>query len=329
MERTREPGGFRAIRFTLEALNIPKGLAGVKGVFTFPAAGRKIATMIDLHIHTLASDGQYPASRIVEMAAASGLYAIAIADHNSVESVAEGAAAAAAAGINFAPAIEIDTIFRGRDLHLLGYFIAYDSPACRDYLEMIYAGKIDQTQKRVARLNELGFVLDYDELLRYSEGRLPTGKQYINLMKQDPRNMQNPAFRTFVDGPRSNSPYLNFYLDILRAGKPAFVPLEVQPTIGAMERVKALGGVPVLAHPSDTPEEDVHALIDAGLRGLECYTSYHDPANAARWLRIAQDRGVLVTAGTDYHGPEIKPEVKWAELPGAEDGMFDRLRAAV
>ena len=102
--------------------------------------------MIDLHIHTIASDGQYPAARVVEMAAAHHLYAIAIADHNSVESVAAGEAAAAAAGIRFAPAIEIDTIFRGRDLHLLGYFIAYQSPACLEYLDMIFAGKMVQTR---------------------------------------------------------------------------------------------------------------------------------------------------------------------------------------
>ena len=284
--------------------------------------------MIDLHIHTVASDGQYPPSRIVELAVAHHLYAIAIADHNSVESVAAGEAAAAAAGIRFAPAIEIDTIFRGRDLHLLGYFIAYQSPACRDYLDMIFAGKMDQTRKRVARLNELGFRLDFDELIAYSGGRLPNGRQFIDLMKKRPENMAKPEFRAFVDGPRSNSPYLNFYLDYLKAGRPAFIPLDIQPTIGAIERVKALGGVPVLAHPSDTPEADVHALIDAGLRGLECYTSYHDAANAARWLKLATDRGVLVTAGTDYHGPEIKPEVKFAELPGADDGLFEKLREA-
>jgi len=284
--------------------------------------------MIDLHIHTVASDGQYPPSRIVEMAAAHHLSAIAIADHNSVESVADAEAAAAAAGINFAPAIEIDTIFRGRDLHLLGYFITYDTPDCRQYLDLIYTGKLDQTRKRVARLNELGFRLDFDELMAYSRGRLPTGRQYIDLMKQRPENMARTEFRAFIDGPRSNSPYLNFYLDYLRAGRPAFIPLDIQPTVGAMARVKALGGVPVLAHPSDTPEADVHALIDAGLQGLEVYTSYHDAANSARWLKHAQDRGVLVTAGTDYHGPEIKPEVKFAELPGAEDGLYERLKEA-
>ena len=285
--------------------------------------------MIDLHIHTVASDGQHTAAEIVAMAQAAGLFAIAIADHNSVESVAEGEREAARAGIGFAPAIEIDTIFRGRDLHLLGYFIAYDSTACQSYLEEIYRGKLDQTSKRVARLNELGFRLDFDELMAESQGRLPTGKQYINLMKQHPANMQNPDFRNFIDGPRSNSPYLNFYLDLLRAGRPAFIPLETQPTTAAMARVRALGGVAVLAHPSDTPEADVHALIDAGLQGLEVYTSYHQPADSERFLKLARDRGVLVTAGTDFHGRDIKPEVGFAELPGARDEMFAALKAAV
>ena len=129
--------------------------------------------MIDLHLHTLASDGQHTGAEIVAMAAELGITAIAVADHNSVDSVAEAQAAAARAGIDFAPAIEIDTMFRGRDLHILGYFIDYDSAPCRRYLGQIFEAKLEQTRERVKKLNQLGFRLDFDRLMEASSGRLP------------------------------------------------------------------------------------------------------------------------------------------------------------
>jgi predicted metal-dependent phosphoesterase TrpH len=208
--------------------------------------------MIDLHIHTVASDGEHTAVEIAAMAQELGLEAIALADHNTVESVAEGEAAALARGIEFAPAVELDTVFRGRDLHLLGYFITYDSPACAEYMQEIFAAKLAQTRERVKRLCDLGFVLDFEDLMAVSRGRLPTGKQYLEAMRRQPENFSNPHFLAFITGVRADSPSLNFYLDWLRAGRPAFVPLETQPTERAIREIKALAGVPVLAHPSPT-----------------------------------------------------------------------------
>lgn len=285
-------------------------------------------SMIDLHIHTIASDGQHTASEVVAMASELGLSAMAVADHNSVESVGEAERACEAAGIGFAPAVELDTVFRGRDLHLLGYFIDYEGEACRAYMDEIYRGKLLQTRARVDRLAELGFIIDYEELMEISEGRLPAGKQYIAAMRLHEDNFKNPDFMAFIEGPRSNSPYLNFYLDWLRAGRPAFVPLEVQPTERAIAEIKALGGVAVLAHPSDTPPSDVHDLIDAGLQGLEVYTSYHDRGLTELFLGIAMDRGVLVTAGSDFHGRDVKPDVEMAGIPGNEDRLFHELKEA-
>ncbi|HUT53152.1 MAG TPA: PHP domain-containing protein [bacterium] len=284
--------------------------------------------MIDLHIHTIASDGQYTGAETVARCRDLDLEAIAIADHNSVDSVAEAEAAAQDAGIEFAPAVELDTIFRGRDLHILGYFIAYRSPECNAYMEEIHREKIKQAGKRVSKLRENGFVIEFNELIGLSGGRTPTGVEYIAALKLHPENLQNPAVRAFIDGPRSDSPFKNFYLDWLRAGRPAFVPLEIQPAERAIAMIKKLSGVPVLAHPSDTPEHDVNALIDFGLMGLEVYSSYHDPAATARFLDLARRTNVLITAGSDYHGPNRKPEVKLASIPGNSYDLFRKLKNA-
>ena len=284
--------------------------------------------MIDLHIHTTASDGQHTPEEIVKMSSQRGLAAIAIADHNTVESVAAAESAAHAAGIEFAPSVEFDTVYNGRDLHVLGYYIRYKSVECEKYIGEIYEAKLEQTKLRVKRLCELGFALDFDELMKLSEWRLPTGKQYIAAMKLYDKNFNNPDFMAFIDGPRSNSPYLNFYLDWLRAGRPAFVPLDVQPTFETIAKIKDLGGVPVLAHPSDTPVEDVNELSDNGLVGIEVYSSYHDEEMTEKFKKLAGERGLLITAGSDFHGADVKPDVELAGIPVTDYSIFENLKKA-
>lgn len=284
--------------------------------------------MIDLHIHTIASDGQHTGREIAGMAKEFGLSAIAIADHNSVESVAEAEASAGMVEIEFAPCFELDTMFRDRDLHVLGYFIDYDSDACKAYIEEIRRAKLDQTKKRVENLRGLGFVIYFEELLEISGERLPYGVDYMAALKKHDENLADPRVMEYIDGPRSDSPYLNFYLDWLKAGRPAFVPIENQSTERAIREIKALSGVPILAHPSDTPIDDVHALIDEGLMGLEIYSSYHDRQTSEKFLKVAQDRNVLVTAGSDFHGKQRKPNVKLAGIPGNEDRLFEKLKEA-
>jgi len=284
--------------------------------------------MIDLHIHTVASDGQHTGAEIVSLSRKIGLSAIAIADHNSVDSVAEAEAQAEKAGIGFAPAIEIDTLYKDRDLHLLGYFIDYRSQTWQTYMEQVKEIKLDQTKKRVEKLCELGFVLEFKDLLEASGGRLPYGVEYMAALMKHEKNKTDPRVREYIDGKRADSPYKNFYLDWLKAGRPAFVPIEDQSSEQAMDMIKKAGGVPVLAHPSDTPVEYVHELADLGLMGLEVYSSYHDPETSEKFLAIAESRSLLVTAGSDFHGDKRKPEVELAGIPGNDDQLFTLLRKA-
>ena len=162
--------------------------------------------------------------------------------------------------------------------------------------------------------------------MEISKWRLPTGKQYITSMKNNKKNMRNPDFMEFIDGKRSDSPYLNFYLDWLKAGQPAFVPLSMQPAQDAIKKIKDLGGVPVLAHPSDTPPDYVRKLVDEGLAGLEVYSSYHDKKTSEMFLNIAHEKNLLITAGSDFHGKEVKPTVKLAGIPGNDDELFEILK---
>jgi len=284
--------------------------------------------MIDLHIHTVASDGSETPAEIVRLARDKKLKAFSIADHNTVDSLAETFKLAQEARIPFFPAVEIDTLWRDKDLHLLAYGINFSSPACQDWMEEIKTAKLNQTRRRVSRLKELGFKIEYQALMQISRGKMPTGGDYVRALSSAPEGRGDPRVQNYLSGPRSKSPFMNFYLDWLKAGKPAFVPFEEMPCDRAISKAVALSAVPVLAHPSDTPLEHVRGLRDAGLAGIEIYTSYHSPEQSALWKKRAKELGLFITAGSDYHGKN-KPDVSMGIECEEQFEILENLSAAI
>ena len=283
--------------------------------------------MIDLHIHTHASsDGQHSPREIFEMAHAIGLRTIAFADHNSIASVAEGLRLAAEYGMEFFPCLEINTEFRGMDLHLLAYFIPIDNPDLQEFLQTIRDEKIQQAHLRVRRLNELGFEFTWQDLKKFSGEGIPTGVSYLKAILLHRKNRRDPRLRPYIDGDRADSPYFNFYRDFLRHGKPAYVPIRGISTIEAIQRIHRMGAIPVLAHPSDTGLENIPTLVEYGLEGLEAYSSYHDPAEQQFFNDFAKANGLLVTAGSDFHGQAIKPDIVLGRINGNHQEMVAKLK---
>jgi len=284
--------------------------------------------MIDLHIHTNASsDGQHTPGEIFEMAKSKGLRAIAFADHNSVDNVREGFRLSEKFGLEFISCLELNTLHKGLDLHLLAYFVDPDNPALRRWLEEIHKKKVEQAQKRMERLNELGFRFTAQDLDRFSGGRLPTGMSFLQAILSRKENLNDPRLRPYIDGDRSNSPYVNFYRDYLRGGKPAFVPMEDVSSLEAIQRIKDLGAIPVLAHPSDTGEENLRTLVDHGLEGLEVYSPYHSPEEEEAFRTFAEGYGLLITAGSDFHGQRVKPDVEIGQVSGNDYQLLRELKS--
>jgi predicted metal-dependent phosphoesterase TrpH len=245
--------------------------------------------MIDLHIHTTASsDGQHGPEEIFEISRGFKLEAIAFADHNSMASVGEGLRISREFGIEFLPCIEINTHYKGYDFHLLGYFIDHRDERFLRWLEGLGADKKRQIRRRVRRLRELGFTLSVGDVERLSIGREPTGVSYLNALLERKENRADPRLKAYIDGERSDSPYLNFYLDYLAGGRPASVPIRFISTPEAIQVVRSLGGITILAHPAQ----------------------------------------VKVTAGSDFHGREIKPNVPLDGLRGGSYELVEKLRWA-
>jgi len=262
----------------------------------------------------------------LEMARQKGLRAIAFADHNTVDNVEEGSRLSAQWGIEFFSCLELNTLHRGLDLHILAYFIDPRSPELESWLEEIHQKKVEQAQKRMEKLNELGFLLTEDDLQKFSDGRIPTGRSYLKAILSRPENQSDPRLRPYIDGPRSSSPYVNFYRDYLRGGKPAFVPLKEVATVAAIQKIKGMGGIPVLAHPSDTGEENILHLVQNGLEGLEAYSPYHNPQEQEAFRVFAESNGLLITAGSDFHGKEIKPDVDLGQVYGDHYDLVLKLK---
>jgi predicted metal-dependent phosphoesterase TrpH len=285
--------------------------------------------MIDLHIHTTASsDGQHSPEELFQMARGFEFEAIAFADHNSVGSVEDGLTISPEYGIEFIPCIEINTHYEGYDFHLLGYFIDHRDQGLLRWLEGLKADKRRQIRQRVNRLRELGFTLSARDVERYSLGREPTGVSYLKALLEREENRRDSRLRTYIDGERSDSPYLNFYLDYLAGGKPASVPIRFISTLKAIRLVRSLGGIPILAHPSEVKDQRLLDLIGAGLEGLEVYSSYHGEEDERYFKDVCDRYGLLMTAGSDFHGTEIKPDVRLGELRGASYDLLEKLRQA-
>jgi 3',5'-nucleoside bisphosphate phosphatase len=277
--------------------------------------------MIDLHIHTDASsDGVHSPREVFDMARAVGIRALAFADHNSTANVDEGLRLSKDYSIPFVPAIEISSGHRDQDVHLLGYFVDHRSSVLTDFLTRCLEESALQTGRRVELLSAAGFVLDTADVLNESAGRPPTGTSFLSALIKRPENRDNESLARYTAGDRCASPSLFFYQDYLAGGRPAYVPLAASATGVVIELIRAAGGIPILAHPGAYPDSIVREVIDMGVLGLEAYSGYHDAAASARFAHLCRRHALLITAGSDFHGKAIKPDI---ELGVAIDNGYE------
>jgi predicted metal-dependent phosphoesterase TrpH len=290
---------------------------------------RDQASMIDLHVHTDASsDGVHTPKEIFEMANRLGIAALAFADHNTTDSVDKGLKLSKKYDIPFVPAVEINSTHLGEDIHVLGYFIDHNSSGMVSFLSNTQNEIIAQTKKRVALLREYGFALNTDEVLRESKGKPPSGRSFLTALLGREENKGDKRLRSYVDGDRSDSPSLNFYLDFLSGGKPAYIPLSTSTTKKAIKTIAATGGLSVIAHPGEYPKGMLDDLVALGADGIEVYSGHHNRAQEKYFKRYATERGLLMTAGSDFHGKIVKPRIELGVRIEGGWEMFESLKRA-
>ena len=271
--------------------------------------------MIDLHLHTTASDGRLTPAELVAHAVAAGVTVMAATDHDTVASCAAIAAHARERGIQAITGIEITAVEQGRDVHMLAYFIDVADAGLTEFLVSQRETRLRRVRQIAARLTELGIPVDVEPVLRVaadtgqSVGRPQVADAMISKGYVATRR---EAFDVWLAG-----------------GRPGFVARQGAPPERVIEVAHAARGVISLAHPGRTALSDdrIRDLVTAGLDALEVYHSDHDAALVERYAALADDLGALRTGGSDFHGDPASPlRIGASSLPPEQ---WERLRESV
>lgn len=253
--------------------------------------------MIDLHLHTTASDGRLRPADLVARAAGAGLTTISVTDHDTTAGLDEARTAAALRGIRFIDGIEITAVEDERDVHVLGYFVDPRHDALRRFLERQREDRIRRVREIAERLAGLGVAIDPEPLVaRALEQGGSVGRPHVAAALISGGHVQSwdEAFERYLE-----------------KGRPAFVPRLGAPVSEVAGIIRAAGGVASLAHPGLTGiDTRIPSLARTGLSALEARHGEHDAPTEARYLALAASLDLAISGGSDFHGdhgPRVRP----------------------
>lgn len=261
--------------------------------------------MIDLHLHTTASDGRLAPADLVRRVADAGIRAFAVTDHDTTDGIDEAQSEATKLGLQLVPGIEITAVDDGRDVHMLGYFFDRFEPRMVEFLVAQRTARIDRIVRIAERLAELGMPIDVGPLLAEVQSR-------------NSKSIGRPRLaRAMIEAGYVATTREAFDRWLGQDG-PAFVARVGPPPRAVIEIVHAARGIVSLAHPGRTRiDAQIPALRDAGLDAIEAYHSDHDPMAVELYTGLAARLGMLMTGGSDFHGdPSHGVEPGAATLPG-------------
>ncbi len=247
----------------------------------------------DLHLHSHHSDGVLPPDRVVAAAASAGLKAVALTDHDTVAGVEE-AMRAAPSGLEVIPGAELSSVYRGRDIHLLAYYLDHADAHLRASLEPYRRERLLRAERIVKRLNRLGVAVTMDEVLAIAGAGVPAESASIGRPHVAEALVRRGAVRDVEEA----------FDRYLRRGQPAYVTKPAIPLADALKLVRESGGVAVIAHPAlNLGEAETRDLARAGLAGIEAWHPKHTPEQKASLDRMASELGLVASGGSDFHGP--------------------------
>ncbi len=248
--------------------------------------------MIDLHLHTTASDGELTPTRLVEVAVERGMEVISITDHDTVGGLAEGGRRAQELGIEFINGIELSSEWREREVHILGYFIDPENPKLQRELAKIKEARDSRNVKILKKLRNYKIDISLEELREEAGGEIVGRAHIANLMMK----------KGYV---YSKGEIFKRYLGI---GGVAYVPKGDLTPERAVEIIRENGGIASLAHPKYISEDEVRLtelindLKKSGLEAMEVYYSSFSLREVLKYKKLAKKMELLTTGGSDYHG---------------------------
>lgn len=276
-------------------------------------AGLRPPRRADLHTHTTASDGEYTPSQVIALALQAELSAVAITDHDTLAAVPEAESFARtlkSPAVEVIPGVEITAEFAGRELHLLGYFVNPGHPELAAALHRLCDRRRERFRDYVTKLAGRGATIPADRARLVEAASTSLGRRHVAglLVSCGFSKTRHEAFRRFL-GPVSRE----------------VVPKDRLPLAEAIGLVRAAGGVSSLAHPPpDLGDNDFGHFRGLGLDAIEAAYPWGRSSPAARLRETAARLGLLVTGGSDCHGPD--PAHRKIGSVGITHDELERLR---
>ncbi len=249
--------------------------------------------LIDLHCHSTASDGIRTPSGLIDFAISENVGVIALTDHDTVSGLEEGINYAAARDFVFIPGIEFSIDYQGGSFHLVGLYIDHKYPPLIEKTEHLQQVRDRRAYRIIEDLERHGIEIPVEEVLSESGGGT-IGRPHVArvLVKYGFAHSVNEVFKKY-----------------LVKGKPGYVKKERIKLEEAVSLIKGAGGISIIAHPvslgyRNMTEFDIllKGFIDAGVEGIEVYSSMHKPSEINDFLELAQKYNLIVSGGSDYHG---------------------------
>ena len=247
--------------------------------------------MIDLHVHTTASDGEFSPSEIIDKALLNGLTHIAITDHDTINGLDEAISYAKGKNIVVIPGVELNAKVSKGQMHILGYFIDYSNTEFIKAMKKFEDERNSRNDKFIEMFNQLGIDISLEDVKKYAIGTV-IGKPHfarVLLEKGYTQDIEEGFDKFFNQEPLKSIKRISYS------------PKEI------IKLIKSAGGTAVLAHPqslkldNEELERTILELKDLGLDGLECYHSKQSDEEMNFFKTLAEKHNMLITLGSDYH----------------------------
>lgn len=254
--------------------------------------------MIDLHVHTTASDGQYTPTQIIQKAADRNITTIAITDHDTVAGLEEGKKAAKEHGIRFVPGVELNINFPTGEFHLLGLGLQKISPSFNQMIETLVKNRDLRNEQIINNMQKDGIDITFEEIQNDFPNTI-IGRPHFaaELVKKKVVKTRQQAFDIY-----------------LAKGRKWYVERVGSNLDEAIVAIKECGGIPIIAHPMSLYlswgklPDAIKDFYERGVMGLE---AFHPGARVTECLRLeelAKKLGMLITGGSDFHGEQIRTD---------------------
>ena len=252
---------------------------------------------IDLHTHSLKSDGSMTPAEVVREAKKAGLAAIALSDHDTVDGLPEAITEGEKIGVEVIPAIEF-SVQSKTETHILGYFIDYNNPHLKQIIKEVVDLRIERNHVTTQRLNELGFDITLEEVRALAPNNFVGRAHFARVL------MDKGYTQSVKEG----------FEKYMSVGKYAYCEKQRLTARDAVELIAECGGISFLAHPhltklpDDELKEFLAELKSYGLCGIEGYYTDYTPEMQAKYHALAEEMGLMISGGTDFHAA-MKPHI--------------------